>query len=81
MSHTNLEEIFARFSAQFPPEKEYNEHVTLRLTTHDVVQLLCDFCPDIDLPDMYDFMVAHGYQYRAIEQNDTIKLYWLIRRL
>ncbi|MFZ4569740.1 MAG: hypothetical protein ACOYM0_01265 [Bacteroidales bacterium] len=80
MSHTCLEEIFARFSAQFPPEDEYKEQLTLRLTTHDVVQIFCDFYPEIDLPDMYEFMTSHGYQYRAIEQNDTIKLCWLIKR-
>jgi hypothetical protein len=81
MPHTDLEEIFARFSAQFPPEDEYQKDLTICLTTHDVVNIFCDFVPNATLPDMYKFMTSHGYQYRAIEQNDTIRLCWLIRRL
>ena len=80
MSHAVFEEIFARFRAQFPPEDEYQEHVTLKLTTHEVVEIFNNFQPDIELPDMYEWMMANGYKYRAIEENETIRLCWLIKR-
>jgi hypothetical protein len=80
MSHIELEAIFKRFKESFPPTSEYTEGLTLKLTTAELEQMLTDFCPGIEIGNVYSLMVNNGYQFRPVEYNETITFYWLIGR-
>jgi len=80
MSHTSLIEIFERFKEHFPPAIEYTEGLTLKLTTAQITEIFNDFCPEIEIGNLYEFMTERGYRYLPIESSEEIKFYWLIAR-
>lgn len=80
MSHIELGAIFNRFKESFPPTSEYTEGVTLKLTTAELTTMIEDFCPGIEVGDLYSLMISEGYEYRAIEYNETVTFYWLVSR-
>jgi len=80
MSHIELEAIFKRFKESFPPTAEYTEGVTLKLTTAELQAMIEDFCPGIEPVDLFSLMTKQGYDFRAIEYNETVTFYWIVGR-
>lgn len=78
MSHIELEAIFKRFKESFPPAKTYVKGETLQLTTSEIQAMITDFCPGINIPDLYSFMISEGYDFKPIEYNETVTFYWLL---
>jgi len=80
MSHIELQSIFDHFKEHFPPAEDYIEGLTLKLTTAQISEIFNDFCPDIEIGNLYGFMIEQGYRYLPIESSEEIKFYWLIGR-
>ena len=79
MSRTDFEEIFQAFQTKFPPVESEKDAI-LKLTTQEIIEMLTDFCPEIELPrqGITRFMTERGYTYCPLEVNERVKYFWLI---
>lgn len=80
MSRTEFDEIFSRFKEKFPPAESLSAS-TLQLSTADIVTMITDFFPDLELPriGITRYMIGEGYLYEPVEYNEQIRYRWLVR--
>lgn len=81
MSHLEFNNIFSRFKEIYPPAVEYNENITILISTTQLSEMFTELHPSIQLPDLFNHMIFEGYIYFPLQVNGTIRFFWLLDRL
>ena len=74
-----LEQIFEPFRRKFPPAQSPAQAM-LSLTTTEMIEMITEFCPDIEWPEggLPRFLISQGYIFEPFEKNERVKYFWLI---
>jgi len=72
--------LIMKMKEKFPPAENDTE-TDLTLTTEEIQEIILKHDPKIKLKDvdMTFLLEEAGYQYQAVERNDTIIFAWLLK--